>query len=61
VRALTDRGQRAVVLDNNPERVDLLKLENLREYVPACARDVRGRTTCCWRGCGCRAARACWR
>ncbi len=41
VRALTDRGQRAVVLDNNPERVDLLKLENLREYVPSLRADVR--------------------
>lgn len=41
VRALTDRGQRAVVLDNNPERIDLLKLENLREFVPAMRADVR--------------------
>jgi len=40
VRALTDRGQRAVVLDNNPERVDLLKLENLREFVPTLRADV---------------------
>jgi len=41
VRALTDRGQRVVVLDNNPDRVDLLKLENLHEYVPALRADVR--------------------
>jgi Trk K+ transport system NAD-binding subunit len=41
VRALTDRGQRAVVLDNNPERVNLLKLESLHEYVPALRADVR--------------------
>ncbi len=41
VRALTDRGQRAVVLDNSQERVNLLKLENLREYVPALRADVR--------------------
>jgi Trk K+ transport system NAD-binding subunit len=41
VRALTDRGQRAVVVDNNPERIDLLKLENLREFVPALRADVR--------------------
>ncbi len=41
VRALTDRGQRVVVLDNNAERVNLLKLENLREYVPALRADVR--------------------
>ncbi|MGB5834566.1 MAG: NAD-binding protein [Thiohalocapsa sp.] len=40
VRALTDRGQRAVVLDNNPERVNLLKLENLREFVPTLRADV---------------------
>ncbi|HCS92091.1 MAG: potassium transporter TrkA [Thiohalocapsa sp. PB-PSB1] len=40
VRALTDRGQRAVVLDNNPERIDLLKLDNLREFVPALRADV---------------------
>ncbi|MFP4496261.1 MAG: potassium channel family protein [Halochromatium sp.] len=41
VRALTERGQRAVVLDNNPERIDLLKLESLREFVPALRADVR--------------------
>ena len=41
VRALTDRGQRAVVLDNNPERIDLLKLESLHEFVPALRADVR--------------------
>ncbi|WP_295880496.1 TrkA family potassium uptake protein [uncultured Thiohalocapsa sp.] len=41
VRALTERGQRAVVLDNNAERVNLLKIENLREYVPALRADVR--------------------
>jgi len=41
VRALTDHNQRAVVIDNNPERIDLLKLENLREFVPALRADVR--------------------
>ena len=41
VRALTDRGQRAVVLDNDQERIDLLKLENLHEFVPALTADVR--------------------
>jgi Trk K+ transport system NAD-binding subunit len=41
VRALTERGQRAVVLDNSAERVNLLKIENLREYVPALRADVR--------------------
>ncbi|MGD8207359.1 MAG: NAD-binding protein [Thiohalocapsa sp.] len=41
VRALTDRGQRAVVMDDNPDRIDLLKLENLREFVPALCADVQ--------------------
>ncbi|WP_462321897.1 potassium channel family protein [Halochromatium sp.] len=41
VRALTDRTQRAVVLDSNPERIDLLKLESLHEFVPALRADVR--------------------
>ncbi|MCF8004290.1 MAG: NAD-binding protein [Chromatiaceae bacterium] len=41
VRALTERSQRAVVLDNNPERIDLLKLESLQEFVPALRADVR--------------------
>jgi Trk K+ transport system NAD-binding subunit len=41
VRALTERNQRAVVLDNNPERIDLLKLESLQEFVPALHADVR--------------------
>jgi len=41
VRALTDRNQRAVVLDSNPERIDLLKLEPLLEFVPALWADVQ--------------------
>ncbi len=41
VRALTERNQRAVVLDNNPERIDLFKLESLPEFVPALRADVR--------------------
>ncbi|MEA3640471.1 MAG: NAD(P)-binding protein [Lamprobacter sp.] len=41
VRALTERNQRAVVLDNNPDRIDLLKLESLHEFVPALRADVR--------------------
>jgi len=41
VRALTDHNQRAVVIDNSAERIDLLKLENLREFVPALRADVR--------------------
>lgn len=41
VRALTDNGQRVVVLDNNPERIDHLSLEPLRQAVPALRADVR--------------------
>ncbi|WP_295392998.1 TrkA family potassium uptake protein [uncultured Thiodictyon sp.] len=41
VRALTDRHRRAVVIDLDPERVSLLLLENLREYVPALTGDAR--------------------
>lgn len=41
VRALTDQNRRAVVLDNNPERIELLKLESLLEFVPALRADVR--------------------
>lgn len=35
VRTLTDRGQHAVVMDKDPERINLLQLQNLRDYVPA--------------------------
>jgi voltage-gated potassium channel Kch len=41
VRALTDADERAVVLDSSTERIDLLKLEPLREFVPALHADVR--------------------
>jgi Trk K+ transport system NAD-binding subunit len=41
VKALTDRGQHAVVIDILAERVNLLKLENLREYVPGLSADAR--------------------
>ncbi|MEY6431992.1 potassium channel family protein [Thioalkalicoccus limnaeus] len=41
VQALTDRHQRAVVIDIKPERIALLQLENLREFVPALAADAR--------------------
>ena len=41
VRALTDRHLRAVVVDIDPERISLLSLENLREYVPALTCDAR--------------------
>jgi voltage-gated potassium channel len=41
VRALTDRNRQAVTIDIDEQRVDLLKLENLREYVPALCADAR--------------------
>jgi Trk K+ transport system NAD-binding subunit len=41
VRALTDRNQHAVAVDIDEQRVNLLKLENLREYVPALCADAR--------------------
>ncbi len=41
VRALTDRNQHAVTIDINQDRINLLKLENLREYVPALCADAR--------------------
>jgi len=41
VHALTDHSQRAVVMDLQAERIDLFKLETLREFVPALEADVR--------------------
>jgi Trk K+ transport system NAD-binding subunit len=41
VRALTERGYHAVTMDILDERVALLKLENLREFVPALCADAR--------------------
>ena len=41
VRAMTDRGQRAVVVDDSSDRINLLRLENLREFVPALCADAR--------------------
>lgn len=41
VRALTERNQHAVAIDIEEQRVNLLKLENLREYVPALCADAR--------------------
>ncbi len=35
VQALTDRDQNVVVIDVNAERVNMLQLQNLRQYVPA--------------------------
>lgn len=40
VRAITDGNRHAVVIDQQQERVDLLHLENLREYVPALCGDA---------------------
>ena len=40
VRSLTDRNQHAVVIDILEERVNILQLENLREYVPALCGDA---------------------
>lgn len=41
VKALTDRDQHAVAIDIREERINLLKLENLRQYVPALCGDAR--------------------
>jgi Trk K+ transport system NAD-binding subunit len=41
VRALTDRDQQAVAIDIKEERIQLLKLENLRQSVPGLAADAR--------------------
>ncbi len=41
VRSLTERNQHAVVVDILEERVNLLQLENLREYVPGLCADAR--------------------
>jgi len=41
VRALTDRNHPAVAIDVREERIELLKLENLRQYVPGMAADAR--------------------
>jgi Trk K+ transport system NAD-binding subunit len=41
VRALTERNQHAVVIDILEQRVNILQLENLREYVPGLCGDGR--------------------
>ena len=41
VRALTERGQHAVAIDIKEDRIAILKLENLREYVPGLCADAR--------------------
>jgi len=40
VESLTERDKRVVVIEINEERVDGLKLENLRQYVPAICGDA---------------------
>lgn len=41
VRSLTERNQHAVVIDILEERVNILQIENLREYVPGLCGDAR--------------------
>lgn len=41
VRALTERNHHVVVVDNNEDRVNLIQLQNLREYVPALCGDAQ--------------------
>ena len=41
VRALTDRHQHTVTVDFDEERINLLQIENHREYVPALCADAR--------------------
>ncbi len=40
VQALTRRGQHAVVVDDDKDRLNILRMENLREYVPALCGDA---------------------
>ncbi len=40
VKALTDSNQRAVVVEIDPERVSLLNMQNLRQYVPVLQGDA---------------------
>ncbi|BAN69703.1 potassium channel family protein [endosymbiont of unidentified scaly snail isolate Monju] len=41
VRAFTERGQHVVVLDCDEERIAMIQLQDLRDYVPALAADAR--------------------
>lgn len=45
VRAFTDRHRHAVVVDIDPDRINLLQLDNHREYVPALCADARSPST----------------
>ncbi len=40
-RALTERGQHVVVIDNNEYKINLIQLQNLRDFVPALHGNVR--------------------
>ena len=41
VRALTERNYHAVIVDSDDDRISLLQLQNLREYVPGLHGDAR--------------------
>ncbi len=41
IRALTERNQHAVAIDVEEQRINLLQIENLRQYVPALCADAR--------------------
>ncbi|MGV6825895.1 MAG: potassium channel family protein [bacterium] len=41
VRALTERGQHVVVVDNDIDRINLIKLQNLKDSVPSLCGDAR--------------------
>lgn len=41
VQDFTDRGQHVVVMDSDEHKIALLRLQNLRDYVPSLAADVR--------------------
>ncbi|EXJ14980.1 potassium channel family protein [Imhoffiella purpurea] len=45
VRGLTDRHLQAVVIDIDPDRINLLQLDNQREFVPALCADARSPAT----------------
>jgi Trk K+ transport system NAD-binding subunit len=40
-QALTERGQHVVVVDQNENKINLIKLQNLRDYVPALHANAR--------------------
>lgn len=40
-RALTERGQHVVVVDQNENKINLIKLQNLRDFVPALHANAR--------------------